>query len=243
MLCQHSLSWTRESREFAGIPFGMLAASGDARKLGMVARRRRKTRLLKTARCTHALSRLVPWALCTLACGGSSLGPSNDKVATESGGQANHDGDGGRAAAAGHADESGSGGIASHTGSSGGSGGGSAGTGAQAGTGTQAGSGGAQAGTGGAQTGGGGSAGTGAAGSGGNSSVCHATPPVVCGGGAITLSRSCVAEEMASAGSSLPLATCRVMCESMFTFACSVSTVTATSVTVQCSTGCPGSGS
>ena len=174
------------------------------------------------------LSRLLPWATFSIACGGSSIDePGRDKGNHDAGGQANHGGDaaGGSAAIGGHADFAGNGGA--HAGS-GGSAGASGGTGGVAGSGASAGSGGNS-----------GGAGMGVAGSGGHASVCHAAPPQVCAGGPITLPRSCVSDEMASVGTALSIATCQTMCQSMFTFSCSVSAVEQTSITVQCVTGCP----
>src|SRR6478736_2830294 len=122
------------------------------------------------------LSRLLPWATFSIACGGSSIDePGHDPGNHDAGGQANHGGD-----AAG-----------------------------------------------------------GSAASGGHASVCHAAPPQFCAGGPITLPRSCVSDEMASVGTALSIATCQTMCQSMFTFSCSVSAVEQTSITVQCVTGCP----
>lgn len=179
-------------------------------------------------------SHLLLLAAFGVACGGTSLseGP-NDKDLSSSGGHGDHSaGAGGTGAVGGHVDNlAGSGNAAGAgitTAGSGGIGGESAGA---AGTGASAGSIGGAGGN-------GGTAGMGQAGSSGGSSVCHATPAQPCGGGPITLARSCVSEEMASVGTSLPAATCRVMCESIIAY-CSISAVAQTTVTVQCNTGCP----
>ncbi|HEX2674516.1 MAG TPA: hypothetical protein VHM25_26755 [Polyangiaceae bacterium] len=171
---------------------------------------------------------LLPLAAFCAACGGSSTVDSpNDKGVVEAGGQANPGGGaGGSGAASGFA---GSGGTTS-AGASGEAGGGAG----SAASGGMAGGSGGMAG----ESGGGG---MGLAGSAGNSAVCHAQPPQPCGGGTITLARSCVTDAMAAVGTSLPLQTCRTMCETMFTFSCTVSAVQQTSITVQCSTGCPAS--
>lgn len=182
-------------------------------------------------------SHLLLLAAFGVACGGTSLSEvPNDKDLSSTGGRDNHSaGAGGNGAVAGHIDNiAGSGGAAGAgitTAGSGGTGGESAGA---AGMGASAGSIGGAGGDGGNA----GTAGVGQAGSSGGSSVCHATPAQPCGGGPITLARSCVSDEMASVGTSLPAATCRVMCESIIAY-CSISAVAQTTVTVQCNTGCP----
>ena len=182
----------------------------------------------------------------TAACGGSSaLESPNDKGISEAGGYANPGGGGSGAGGSGAASGfAGSGGAAA-AGASGAAGSGGAGAaGGAGGSGASAGSGGSSGGSGGSNAGSGGDSGSGGmglAGSAGNSSVCRAQPPQPCGGGAITLSRTCVTEAMATVGTSLPLQTCQSMCETMFTFACTVSAVQQASITVQCTTGCPAS--
>lgn len=169
------------------------------------------------------------------ACGGTSQSEApNDKGVSSTGGQDNHAaGAGGSSATSGHIDNiAGSASSAgTTTAGSGGMAGESAGA---AGTGASAGSNGGAGGIGGS----GGTAGMGQAGSSGGTSVCHARPAQPCAGGPITLARSCVSEEMASVGTSLPAATCRIMCESAIAY-CMVSAVEQTTVTVQCNTGCP----
>jgi hypothetical protein len=170
------------------------------------------------------------------ACGGSSSNEgTNDKAGASNGGQVGHvAGAGGSAASSGGVGEV-AGSAGSSTGGTGGTGGGSAGAGAVAGMGASAGSIGGAGGSGGDS----GSAGTGQAGSAGNTAVCHATPPQPCGGGVITLPRSCVTEAMAAVGTTLSNATCRAMCETMFTDVCSISAVAQSTITVLCNTRCP----
>jgi len=188
-------------------------------------------------RGVQLLSRLLPLAALSIACGGAStVDAPRDQETSAAGGQADQQaGAGGAAATGGHAGSDGRGGTAGRSGA--------AGSGGMGGSGASAGLGGAGAGAGGAGAGGsnGGSAGMGLAGSSGSSGVCHAPPPLICGGGPITLPKTCVSQDLASVGTSLPLGTCRTMCESMFTFSCSVFAVQGPSLTVQCSTGCPGS--
>ena len=181
------------------------------------------------------ISSWLPLAAFSVACGGTSaVDAPSDQGASAAGAQGDlQAGAGGAAAASGHGD---SGGSVGHAG--GGAAGNGAGSGGTSGSGASAGVGGANAGAGGASAG---SAGMGLAGSSGNSGVCHAPPPQICAGGLITLPKTCVEEAMAVVGRSLPIASCRTMCESMFTFSCSVSAVEQTSITVQCSTGCPAS--
>jgi len=190
------------------------------------------------------VSRLAPWAAFVVACGGTSLveAPA-DQGASAAGGQENHAaGAGGSAAASGAVGDAagrasaGAGATAGAgaAGASGAAGNSSAGAGGGGGSGANGGAGGSSAGSGGDS----GSAGMGFAGSSGNSGVCHARPAQPCLGGAITLPRSCVTEAMASAGTALPDATCRTMCEAIYA-SCKVSSVQQTSITVQCMTGCP----
>ena len=180
------------------------------------------------------IANLVPLAALGVACGGSSTADAPRDTA--SGGQADHGGGAaGSAAASGRVgDVAGSAGAGTAGGNGGaGNSGGSAGV---SGGGASAGSGGVSGGV-----GGGSSGAAGMAGSSGNSAVCHARPPQVCAGGPITLPKTCVAEAVAQAGSSLPTATCQAMCESMFAFSCAISDVQQTTITVQCVTGCPAS--
>jgi len=194
----------------------------------------RSRRLLQRA---LRISQLAPWAAFVVACGGTSLVEAPvDQGASAAGGRKEHAaGAGGSAAASGAVGDTAGSSGAGAAGASGSAGKGSAGAGGSGGSGASAGSGGTSDGSGGDS----GSAGMGLAGSSGNSAVCHANPPQVCAGGAITLPKTCVPEASASVGTSLPIATCRTMCESMFTFSCTVSAVQQTSITVQCTTGCP----
>jgi len=211
------------------------------------------------------IANLVPLAALSVACGGSSAVEAPRDPAA--GGHADHEaGAAGSAAASGHAGDA-AGGVGSGAGTTGGSGaaGNSGGSGGVSGSGASAGRGGASGGSAGASGGSagasGGSAGAsggsagdsggsagdsggsaGMAGSAGNSAVCHARPPQICAGGPITLPKTCVADALASVGTSLPLATCGTMCEAMFvTFSCAISAVQPTTITVQCVTGCPAS--
>jgi hypothetical protein len=174
---------------------------------------------------------VAPLAAIASACGGTSMvdgaaaagaSAAAGEIAETAGaggsiGRAGSGGaEGGAAAIGGMADAAGSAGTAA------------AGAGGMGGSGASAGSGGA-----------GGDSGSAGMGVAGNSTVCHATPPQICAGGPITLAKTCVAESSAVVGTSLPVATCRIMCESMFTFACQVSAVQAATLTVQCTTGCP----
>lgn len=194
-----------------------------------------EVRLGRLTLCSRLLFGALPLAA-VIACGGAStLDTSNDKGGPGGGGHGNHEGGaGGSAASSGHEGNlAGSGGARAGSGGTGGDG--MAGNGASAGSAGESGGNGGNGGSGGS----GGSAGMGVAGSGGSTAICHAFPPTPCGGGAITLSRSCVTDAMATVGTSLPLSTCRTMCETMFTFQCSVSAVQDATITVQCSTGCP----
>jgi hypothetical protein len=181
---------------------------------------------------------LAPLAAIATACGGSSTGegPGAAGASAAGGDVAELAGTGGSIGKAG----GGGGGAGGSAAASGGVGD-AAGSAGAAGAGTAGASGMGGGGAGGAAGGASGSGGMGIAGMGGagGSAICHATPPVLCGGGPITLARSCVAEGSAVVGTSLPNATCRIMCESMFTFACEVSAVQAATLTVQCTTGCP----
>ena len=190
------------------------------------------------------IANLVPLAALSVACGGSSAVEAPRDPAA--GGHADHEaGAAGSAAASGHAGDA-AGGVGSGAGTTGGSGaaGNSGGSGGVSGSGASAGRGGASGGSAGASGGSAGDSGgsAGMAGSAGNSAVCHARPPQICAGGPITLPKTCVADALASVGTSLPLATCGTMCEAMFvTFSCAISAVQPTTITVQCVTGCPAS--
>lgn len=198
-----------------------------------------EVRLGRLTLCSRLLFGVLPFAA-VIACGGASaIDNSNDQGGPEGGGHGNHEGGAsGSAASSGHEGNlAGSGGARAGSGGTGGDG--MAGNGASAGSAGDSGGRGGNGGSGNGGSGNGGTAGMGVAGSGGNSAVCHAPPPSPCGGGAITLSRSCVTDAMATVGTSLPLSTCRTMCETMFTFQCSVSAVQDATITVLCNTGCP----
>jgi hypothetical protein len=179
------------------------------------------------------------------ACGGTSLSEAPSDTSASAGARPEPHGGGASGSAGaevgGSAATSGGGGDAAGSAGSGnaGAGAGAGGTaGASAGAGGAGGSG-ASAGSGGAFGGSGGDSGSAGMGLAGNAGVCHATPPVVCGGGPIALPRTCVAVGLALMGNPLPISTCRVMCESMFTSSCAISAVHDTSITVMCMTGCP----
>lgn len=181
------------------------------------------------------ISTLVTSLALSAACGGTStVEAPSDQGGPAQGEQSDQGGAGGGGATSGR-DGATAGNSAAGNGAAAGH---SAGSGGVAGSGAGAGMGGASAGMGGAN---GGSGGMGLAGSAGDSAICHAPAPQICAGGPITLPKSCVPEALAAAGTTLPLATCRTMCESIFTFSCKVSSVQETSIIVQCSTGCPAS--
>jgi hypothetical protein len=82
----------------------------------------------------------------------------------------------------------------------------------------------------------GGGAGGSYAGAGGGS--CRNPNPLGCSTETFAIPKSCIDPSLANVGTPLPAATCNEICNASYVFNCSVQTVAASSVTVQCNSGC-----